>query len=44
MGGTTSFVTILIKVQNPKDFAEERLRSSKDRLRSSTPQGEGNTL
>jgi len=34
---TTSSVTILIKVQNPKDFAEERLRSS-------TPQGEGNVL
>jgi len=32
---TTSSVTILIKVQNPKDFAEERLRSS-------TPQGECN--
>jgi len=31
----------LIKAQNPKDFAEERLRASKDRLRSSTPQGEG---
>jgi len=28
MGGTTSFVTILIRAQNPKDFAEERLRSS----------------
>jgi len=34
---TTSSVTILIKVQNPKDFAEERKRSS-------TPQGEGNVI